>query len=79
MSVYGKNVDSSRAVFFFLRQDSYLNLFFHCPVDHDRYVLGWEKQKICLMKERLIMADKIKYPLELCNFHLKNQRRIIIL
>lgn len=78
-----KNVDSSRGVLFcfvFLREDSYFNLFFYCPVDHDRCVLGgWEKQKICLMKERLIAADKIKHSSELCNFHLKNQRRIIIL
>lgn len=27
-------------VFFFLREDSYFNLFFYCPVDHDRCVFG---------------------------------------
>lgn len=42
-----------------------------------KYHLGG--QKMCLMEEMLIMTDKIKHSSELCNFHLKNQRRIIIL
>lgn len=74
-----ENGDSSRDIVFSQRP----LVFFLSPLLSSRpgqmCVLGWEEQKICLMKEGLIKKDRIKHPSELCNFDLKNQRRIIIL